>query len=80
MTNKDRFLNICKTEIKREGIEKLIKWLTSSDFFAAPSSTKYHGSYEGGLCEHSLNVYDRHANDAVVGGFDTVILNNGKSA
>lgn len=58
MTNKDRFLNICKTEIKREGIEKLIKWLTSSDFFAAPSSTKYHGSYEGGLCEHSLNVYD----------------------
>ena len=23
----------------------------------APASTKYHCGYEGGLCEHSLNVY-----------------------
>ena len=30
----------------------------NSDFFTAPASTKYHSAYEGGLCEHSLNVYD----------------------
>lgn len=58
MTNKEKFLDICKTNIKREGIDKLLKWLSNSDFFTAPSSTKYHGNYEGGLCEHSLNVYD----------------------
>lgn len=26
-------------------------------FFEAPASTHYHGSYPGGLVEHSLNVY-----------------------
>lgn len=26
------------------------------DFFKAPASTKYHGSYPGGLIEHSYNV------------------------
>lgn len=29
-----------------------------SDFFTAPASARYHSAYEGGLCEHSLNVYD----------------------
>ena len=44
--------------IKREGIEKLIEWLELSDFFIAPASTMYHGNYEGGLCDHSINVFD----------------------
>lgn len=43
---------------KREGIEDLIKYLEGSDFFEAPASTQYHGSYSGGLLEHSLNVYN----------------------
>lgn len=55
--NKVRFLELCKG-IKRDGIDDLIKWLESSDFFVAPASTRFHGSYAGGLCEHSLNVYD----------------------
>lgn len=42
---------------EREGIEDLIKYLEDSDFFEAPASTQYHGSYKGGLLEHSLNVY-----------------------
>lgn len=58
MTNKERFLSICKNEIKREGLDKLLDWLEKSDFYEAPASTKYHGNYEGGLLEHSLNVYD----------------------
>lgn len=36
----------------------IINYLDESDFFKAPASTKYHGAYDGGLCEHSLNVYD----------------------
>lgn len=42
---------------KRKGINELISYLTNSDFFTAPASTKYHGAYAGGLAEHSLNVY-----------------------
>ena len=57
---KERFIEIYKKNIHREGSEKLLEYLLSggSDFFTAPASTKYHGSYEGGLLEHSLNVYD----------------------
>jgi hypothetical protein len=29
-----------------------------SNFTTAPASTKYHGNYEGGLLEHSVNVMD----------------------
>lgn len=42
---------------KRDGVEDLIKYLESTDFEIAPASTKYHGSYEGGLCAHSLTVF-----------------------
>lgn len=41
----------------REGIEKLIEFLEKTDFFTAPASTKYHNNFEGGLLQHSLNVY-----------------------
>lgn len=46
--------------IKREGFlkDQLIAKLKNSDFFFAPASTKYHGAYKGGLCEHSINVYN----------------------
>ena len=54
---KAEFLDICKTTIQRDGINELIDWLEASDFFVAPASSKYHGSYAGGLVEHSLNVY-----------------------
>ena len=56
---KEDFINICKTHIQREGIEELLAWLEQSDFYTAPASTKYHGNYEGGLLEHSLNVYNK---------------------
>jgi 23S rRNA maturation-related 3'-5' exoribonuclease YhaM len=60
MTSKERFIEIFKTNIKREGAEELLNFLLSdhSDFFTAPASTRFHGAYEGGLLEHSLNVYD----------------------
>jgi len=58
---RDRFLKIFDEQIgEREGKEALREWLLSDgcDFFTAPASTKYHGNYAGGLCEHSLDVYD----------------------
>ena len=42
---------------KREGIEALLEFIRKSDFYTAPASTKYHSCHEGGLLEHSLNVY-----------------------
>ena len=54
------FKQIVSDTIQRDGIENLMEWLENeTDFFKAPASTRYHGSYEGGLLEHSLNVYDR---------------------
>lgn len=54
---KQEFLDLCRETIKRDGLEDLLGWLQKSDFFTAPASTRYHGAYEGGLCEHSLDVY-----------------------
>lgn len=54
---KEAFLQLCRENIHREGLEKLLDWLMRADFFTAPASSKYHGAYEGGLCEHSLDVY-----------------------
>lgn len=43
---------------KRKGIEDLIAYMDEYGFFKAPCSTQYHLSKEGGLAEHSLNVYE----------------------
>ena len=57
MTPKEEFISIFKENITRPGSEKLLHWLEGSDFFIAPASTRFHGNHEGGLVEHSLNVY-----------------------
>lgn len=54
-TMKQEFLNKIKG-VKRFGIDKVINFLETSDFFYAPASSLYHGNYKGGLLEHSLNV------------------------
>ena len=57
--NKERFMSILKpVAARRKGLEKLLEWLEKTDFFTAPASTRFHGAYEGGLLEHSLNVFD----------------------
>lgn len=43
---------------KREGMEKLLDFIRKSDFYKAPASTRFHSCHEGGLLEHSMNVYD----------------------
>lgn len=37
--------------------EEFSEWLLDNNFLSVPASTKYHGSFEGGLFIHSLNVY-----------------------
>ena len=56
-SNAVQFYNLLRST-KREGIEDLIKYLESTDFEVAPASTKYHGNFEGGLCAHSLIVFE----------------------
>ena len=59
MTKKDEFIKIYTEKITREGADKFLEYLQSSasDFFTAPASTRFHNSHDGGLLEHSLNVY-----------------------
>lgn len=60
MNLKEEFIKIYTDNIKREGSKELLEYLTDEkkcDFFSAPASTRYHGAYEGGLLEHSINVY-----------------------
>ena len=40
----------------RVGIDKVIEYLRNSDFYYAPSSTKFHSNYQGGLLDHSILV------------------------
>lgn len=54
---KEDFLKLLK-EVKRDGMDDLISFIEKTDFFKAPASTRFHGSYEGGLTEHSMKVYE----------------------
>lgn len=59
MTNREKFIEIFRSTVKREGADRLLDYLIEkTDFFTAPASTRFHGAYEGGLLEHSLNVYE----------------------
>lgn len=59
MSAKDEFVEIYSDNIHRDGADLFLRWLASTDFFTAPASTRYHSCHEGGLCEHSVNVYHR---------------------
>lgn len=54
---KEEFLKLLRST-NREGMDKLIEFIEKSDFFKAPASTRFHGSHEGGLLEHSMKVYE----------------------
>ena len=53
------FVTMYNKNIRREGADKLLAYLEKTDFFTAPASTRFHGSHPGGLCAHSLHVYQR---------------------
>lgn len=79
MENEKRFITLIRKASDREGWENLINYLRRSDFYKAPASTKYHLSCEGGLLQHSLNVYDALIGRLQPGENDTFrYLVNGK--
>ena len=55
--NKATFIALCHEHIHREGLDKLLDYLETTDFYTAPSSTNYHLNEMGGLCQHSINVF-----------------------
>lgn len=52
---------VAKQETRRilyeKGYTKILHWLNNTDFFDAPASSHYHGTWDGGLVEHSYQVY-----------------------
>lgn len=58
---KEKFIELYTRYVKRDGADELLKWIENSDFFTAPASTKFHEVYEGGLCEHSIRVFNELA-------------------
>lgn len=48
----------CASLIRRDGIDKLLRWLETTDFYEAPASSIFHGNYVGGLVDHSNHVHE----------------------
>lgn len=44
--------------LSEEQFDRFYGWIIKTDFFTAPASTRFHGSYEGGLVEHHIDVYN----------------------
>jgi hypothetical protein len=53
---RDKIIKILKSA-NIHNIDNLIDNLDKNGYFTAPGSTKYHGNYDGGLADHSYNVY-----------------------
>lgn len=56
MTEKERFDLCMSTKLCDILSDEFKTYLLANGFFSAPASTKYHGSYEGGLFHHSFEV------------------------
>jgi len=61
-TLRDRYIELIKGTKRGkafpEDVDALIAYLDEVGFFNAPASTEYHCAFPGGLCLHSLDVYD----------------------
>ena len=57
--NINRYIDLISS-IERPGFrkEEFIDMIKNSDFASAPASTRFHNDVDGGLCDHSLKVYD----------------------
>lgn len=69
--NREEYLDLLKSQCgSTKGMDALMDYLDhETDFFEAPASTRFHGSFEGGLCQHSLNVYHRLLENGLTEGY-----------
>jgi len=56
LENKNKFREILLST-GRKGVEDVLDGLEKLGFFMAPASSKHHLAEDGGLLQHSLNVY-----------------------
>lgn len=63
---KNKFLTLVRDNIKREGIEDLLEYLEKTDFYTAPASSRFHCCHEGGLVEHSINVFENLKKESII--------------
>ena len=54
---KEQYISLL-TSTGRNGIDNVTAYLEKAGFFRAPASVNRHLSHDGGLLEHSLNVYN----------------------
>lgn len=57
--SREFFEELYNANIHREGSARLLDWMAQNRFFEMPASTRFHSAYEGGLADHSVNVYQR---------------------
>ena len=53
----EEFEDIFRSKVTREGSAAFLEWLSKTDFFTAPASTKFHCACPCGLVQHSVSVY-----------------------
>lgn len=58
MDNKEFYQNLLRQYVGGQKVEDLLNMLDRTDFYTAPASVKYHCNFDGGLLQHTLNVYD----------------------
>ena len=55
---------------------RFMDWISKTDFFSAPASTRFHGSFTGGLVEHHLDVYNETVDLLKLPKFEKVNANS----
>lgn len=74
------FVELYQKYITRSGAAELLAFLQETDFYTASASTRFHGSYKGGLAAHSINVWNemcrlmRVYKDVVTASAETVAV------
>lgn len=77
MKNMEKKFKDLLLSTERDGMDKLIANMEAGGFFTAPCSGAYHLCREGGLLEHSLNVYEVMKEIAVSLDADWAVENGG---
>ncbi|MEE0060616.1 MAG: hypothetical protein UE295_07305, partial [Acutalibacteraceae bacterium] len=55
---KAEFLDLFNQYVNRPGKDKLLDWMSKTDFFTTPASSKFHCACPQGLVMHSISVFN----------------------